>query len=171
MARIFRELESTRPWKLASTLALVLASVSIALSIWNTNRRNSDAEMASPRLSIADLVREVKTQIRITQDDVNKKNIKHLFYTRQLDLELNFVVKESIGGEGEIELGVIDVASSGQFENSQIQKVHLIFDTVLSENVRDYLALIEGYESKDDPGFRDIFRAGTLLGTIPHGGM
>ena len=160
-------------WKpgLASGIAIVLAAFGVALSTWTASRRTTPLEVTAPRLSIADLVREVRKQIRITQEDVAKSNMKHLFYTRQLDLELNFVVKEAVDGSGGVELGLIDARSSGRFENSQIQKIHLIFDTVLSEDVRDYLALIEGYPTGDDQGFRESFRQDTLKGIHRHGGM
>jgi len=144
-------------WRPASALAVVLASISLAISIWNTTRRNPTTPGSSPNLSIADLVSAVKKQLNITRREAHRAQEDYLFYTRQLDLELNFVVTRSIGGNGGVKIGVVEASSSGTYEDSQIQKVHLTFDTLLSNDALNYYALSNGFASAEDPGFRTWF--------------
>ena len=115
------------------------------------------AHETAPRLSIADLVAAVKQQLKVTQEEAERAQEDYLFYTRQLELELNFVVTKSVDGGGNVTLGVVEASASGTYQDSQVQKIHLTFDTLLSEDALNYYAASHGFKSAQDPVFRQWF--------------
>jgi hypothetical protein len=103
----------------------------VALLLLSTPAFSEDGES----LGIAKVIRAVQDELIESEQMRKKRGVEGLFRTKQLELELNFVVSSSAEAQGGIELQVVglfgfNLGGGGEIKQEQIQKIKLVFETI-----------------------------------------
>ena len=103
----------------------------VVLLLLSTPALSQDGES----LGIAKVIRAVHDELIESELMRKKTGVEGLFRTKQLELELNFVVSSSTEGRGGIELQVVglggfNLGGGGEIKQEQIQKIKLVFETI-----------------------------------------
>ena len=85
---------------------------------------------ATENLGIAELLHAVRAELNRSEKMLKEKKIPALFRTRELELELNFVVKKSGEADAGVDLWVVTVGAGGSYATEQVQKIRLLLEAV-----------------------------------------
>lgn len=108
---------------------LTLATFSLALI---TSHTAIGQESVNPShgesLGIAELVHRVQQELIESQKLRESRNIPPLFKTKELELELNFVVRKSGNATIGFDLVVVSADGAGTYTTENVQRIRLLFE-------------------------------------------
>ena len=89
------------------------------------------AEENDQELGIADLIHKVRSELIAAQNRMESEGRPALFVTRQLDIEISFVIEESSSTEGGFDLKIVTLGGARDYSASSIQKIRLQLDSII----------------------------------------
>lgn len=124
----------------------------IGVNIGQCEQRATEAES----FEVATLLQQIQDGLRRVQKTNDARSEPHMLFIDDLELDIQFVAKQSAGGK--FQLVVVPFGGEASSENSEIQKMHLTFSTVLDERTQSFIK--EACESESL--FRSDLRVGTF---------
>ena len=102
-------------------------------------------EADNKNIDIADLLFEIRSELIEAENRMKKAGRTALFVTKKLDLELSFVVEESVSGKGGFDIRIVTLGAEKDYSTAKIQKIRLQLETpipplnsVTSSELRKY---------------------------------
>lgn len=87
------------------------------------------AEADDQDMGIADLLFEIRSELIEAENRMKKAGRTALFVTKKLDLELSFVVEESVSGKGGFDIRIVTLGAEKDYSTAKIQKIRLQLET------------------------------------------
>lgn len=112
------------PFKLDLILTIGIVLL-LAGMLYNHRRSNIISKDAATDLGVQDLIENVKTGLIESEQRRRDKNQAALLELKDVDLEINCVVKASGKGSGSVDLKVLTLGSEADVSSEKIQKVRL----------------------------------------------
>lgn len=107
-----------------SATVLALAAVSLSAPA-QTADTGSPADQG---LGIAELLHAVRSELIRSENLLREKKIPALFKTKELELELHFVVRQEADSSAGFSLWVITVGGEASYTTETIQKIRLLLE-------------------------------------------
>ena len=79
-------------------------------------------------LGIAELIHKVRQELEESEKLRIEKNRPALFKTKELELELNFVVRKSAEGKAGFDLVIVSFGGEGSYTTENVQKIRLLLE-------------------------------------------